>query len=220
MSQQPTLIAKTRARTTVLLITAAALALSACTGPAGAEPSASPAPVASATAIESPTPSPTSSAEATYKPATEDGPAENVPVPELPKAATIKTADGLTAFGQHWLAAVSYAYESGDLRPLHGISGDGCTVCREVSKTVNEWMTDGHWIAGGKVELVTSQTAFQATEQDRYQVVLHFSQDELRFYLPDGSLNNSVDQHDSLLMMEATFSEGSWTADVVELMDS
>ena len=81
-------------------------------------------------------------------------------------------------------------------------------------------MTDGHWIAGGKVELVASQTAFQATEEERYQVVLHFSQDELKFYLPDGNLNNSVDQHDSLLMMEATFSKGSWTADIVELMDS
>ncbi|UNK45115.1 DUF6318 family protein [Arthrobacter sulfonylureivorans] len=217
MSQQPTLIATTRVRITIFLISAAALALSACTGPAGAEPSASPAPVASELAIGSPTPSPTSSATATYKPASEDGPAENVPVPELPEAATEKTEEGLTEFSAYWLETMTYAYATGDLEPMKAISGANCTACINAAQTIETSYSDGGWMVGGGLTPASSKTNFKQTPEGEYQIVFQHRQEALDVYLMDGTHEIKSDPVDSSVMiMIAAYDGGHWVAKNVE----
>ena len=215
MSQQPTLIATTRARTTFLLVTAAALALSACTGPAGAEPSASPAPVASATAIESPTPSPTPASAPTYKPASEDGPAENVPVPELPGAATEETEEGAKAFAAYWYELLGYAYESGDTQEVRSVTSSRCSRCEKALKVIDDWHTNGRWLVGGELETTGFGDEISADSDGVYQIPVQVTYGRLSYY-SQGELHTSTPASSgSIDLFMAVFRDGAWSvADV------
>src|SRR6185312_1169890 len=99
----------------VALITSV-LVLVGCSAP----PTAAPTGSAGATTMvseETADVPPTTVAAAVYKPATADGPAENVPVPVLPGAATEFTREGLIAFTNYWYSTLGYAYETGLTAP-------------------------------------------------------------------------------------------------------
>lgn len=204
MSQQPTLIATTRARIAILLITAAALALSACTGPAGAEPSASPAPAASA-AAQSPRPT------STNKPASEDSPAENVPVPEMPDEASLKSQQGLEAFIPYWFDLLSYAYESGDLEPLKGYSGPDCFICKSFSETVREGNSGDRWIVGGKLTVTDIEDRYEPTVDGSYSPIIFLTQGDLKFYR-SGTVIATVDgfAKPKVWVVSARYEDGTW----------
>lgn len=149
------------------LLAAAALALTACGGDAEGQPDPTASPATSA-AAESPTLTP--SATPSYKPASADGPAENVPLPKMPKEAREKTHAGLEAFARHWYALLNYAYESGDVEPIRAITSAKCTRCEEVFKGIEDWDMDKSWSVGGKVEVLEVSKNFKADSSEVYQL--------------------------------------------------
>ncbi|MGW6173818.1 DUF6318 family protein [Arthrobacter sp. NPDC055138] len=213
MSQQPTLIATTRARITVIFIAAAAaLALSACTGPAGAEPSASPAPVASAPTTQSP--------DQTYKPASEDGPAENVPVPVMPDEASLKSQQGLQAFLPYWFETVSYAYETGDLAPLEQITAPGCAICKEFKKTIQAGHDGDKWIVGGQIEPTEIEDRFVETADGKYAPIVFITQQPLVIYEGDKVVGEADGFVDPLLWVATVrYVEDHWIIEGVARPD-
>ncbi|MEV7647397.1 DUF6318 family protein [Arthrobacter sp. NPDC089319] len=212
MSQQPTLIATTRARITVLFIAAAGLALSACTGPAGAEPSASPAPAASAPATQRPDP--------TYKPASENGPAENVPVPVMPDEASLKSQQGLQAFLPYWFETVSYAYETGDLTPLEQITAPGCAICKEFKKTIQAGHDGDKWIVGGQIEPTEIEDRFVETVDGKYAPIVFITQQPLVIYEDDKVVGKADGFVDPLLWVATVrYVEDHWIIEGVARPD-
>ncbi|MGM0929939.1 MAG: DUF6318 family protein [Actinomycetota bacterium] len=205
MSQQPTLIATTRARTTFLLITAAALALSACTGPAGAEPSASPAPAASAPASQIPDPT------SAYRPASEDGPAENVPVPEMPSEASLKSQQGLEAFIPYWFSVFSYAYETGDVSLMASKTTDECRLCQEMVNAIEAGHAGERWIVGGQLQVTDIEDRFVETGDGTYAPIIFVSQAPLTFYESDAAIGEADGIPEPMLWVATVkFSDGQW----------
>ena len=99
MNRRTKLETYTRARSSVFAVLAVtALGLTACGGDAEGEPGSSASPATSAVASETATPSATPK----YKPASADGPAENVPVPTMPSDAALKSQQGLESFIPYW----------------------------------------------------------------------------------------------------------------------
>ena len=203
------------------VVVAGALVLSGCSG--SGEPDAdaaeTPSMSASATASESPSPSPSSSA--VYKPASAEGPAENVPLPVMPEEAKVESKEGLIAFARHWYDLANYGYETGDVEPLKAISGPDCTACNGLYSTIGKGYVEGDWIAGATVEVTSIASDFILTEAGEYQVLVMFIQEPIEAYGPGGHHYNTIGEGTPYVqLVEAVFSDGVWTAnEVVTVQD-
>ena len=199
------------------LLAAAALALTACGGDAEGQPdpTASPAPSAAAE-----TPTPTPEATPKYKPASADGPAENVPLPKMPVTAKEKSEKGLKEFVKFWYATLSYAYETGDMGPLESVSGSGCKGCLRVKETISEWHAGGKWIAGGELSVTGSVIkTFEPSSNGAYQVLNQVDQQKLEFYSKAGSPEHAIKKEIGIIdVMDAEFKDGQCYAKNVEGM--
>src|SRR5438067_5037897 len=131
------------------------LVVSGCAGTNSPQTSGSPNSSASESGSPTPTPTPTP----VYKPADAKGRAENVPVPVLPEDAKAKTKEGLEAFARYWYSTLSYAYETGDMKPLEAITSPTCTTCNSVKQSISSWHADGRWLAGGALVVQGTQSA-------------------------------------------------------------
>jgi hypothetical protein len=134
----------------VAAVAVSALLLTGCNS--GGDPNnggtSSESPTASSTASPSPTPT----ATPVYVPASASGPAQNVPVPVLPEVAKTETKEGLEAFARYWFQLLSYGYETGDTKPLEGVSGPNCVFCAGLRDGLVAAWNDGQWVLGGTIE--------------------------------------------------------------------
>ncbi len=135
------------------LLRTSALALSSlllvagCAGSPSADmsspgPDSGPAP---ATATPTPTP--------TYKPASADGPAENVPVPEMPAIAKEHTEEGLKAFIEYYYDLIDYSYESQSTDLLSQYTNPLCGTCSQIVYDIQTDHAAGAWRVGGETNL-------------------------------------------------------------------
>lgn len=193
------------------LLAVAGLVLSGCAG--GSSPQASGTP--SSSASESASPSPTQTP--VYKPADAKGRAENVPVPVLPVEAKAETKEGLEAFTKYWYSTLSYAYETGDMKPLEAISGSACASCQRVREVVDGWHSEGRWIVGGKMIVQAAQSNFVETGPSEYQAVAQVYQETLSYYRADGSMAEETKRKPAIADIMIAVHDGSrWTANTVE----
>ena len=82
-----------------------------------------------------------------YIPASEDGPAENVPEPRLPATATELSEDGAKASVRYFWKAEEYARLSGDTEFLKLISAETCEFCEESIEGWRASYDEGVWAA-------------------------------------------------------------------------
>jgi hypothetical protein len=178
-----------------------------------AVPGVSPA-ASSAAATPSAEPTP----QAKYKPASAKGPAENVPLPQLPKAATKKTKKGLIAFAEYWFSLVNYGYETGDPGPMEALTGPNCTACNAYYKSLKAAYKGDDWMAGGKLSLESQHSDFILTPKGRYQFLAEVSQGPTTYYGPGGKIygRSKGSKKPGLQIMEATYKSGGWFVDNVE----
>ena len=207
---------------------AAVLVLSGCSGSGddpGAEAaegnSSSAAPsggsagtTASASASATPTPTPTAAA---YKPATAEGPAENVPLPVMPELAKQESEEGLEAFGEYWYAAINYGFETGNLQPFEDISGPNCIVCKSVFDIVGPGYKNEDWILGGELEIIDAHSEYVLTSKGLFQVLMQIRQDPYEYRGPNGHLYevNAGLPPTTVHLIEASYVNGNWFADNV-----
>ena len=198
---------------------AAVSLLAACTTPEASPP---PIPSGSSTTqpVESTAPAPPPTTEpAVYKPATEQGPAENVPVPVLPEAAKEFSKEGLIAFTEHWYATLGYAFETGDPEPMMAISDVACPSCEAMRKAVIAWHSEGRWIAGGAMTVVTTDTSFVPLQDGSFQVVAMVRQSNVRYFRADKTLADDKGTEPTIEdLILASYSSGEWTANNVSHM--
>lgn len=199
----------------VALFVASAFVLAGCAGGSpgpGASPDSS---LSSPSVTATPTPSPTPTA--VYRPADASGPAQNVPVPVLPAVAKTETKEGLEAFAKYWYSTLSYAYETGDMRPMEAVSKPTCQSCAKVKKVVEGWHSSGRWLEGGRVTVVAAQSKFIEVAPKQYQVILMVRQEPLSYYNSDKTLDEATPATPAIGdIMVAAYTTKGWVAETVE----
>ncbi|MDK1361175.1 DUF6318 family protein [Arthrobacter sp. zg-Y1219] len=208
---------------------AAVLVLGGCSGSGddpgaeAAEGSNSAAPSGSAVATESASASPTSTptpTAAAYKPASAEGPAENVPLPVMPEVAREKSKEGLEAFARYWFDLINYGSETGEISLAQGLSGPECEICESFYGAMEEGYVGEDWVEGGKLTIVALGTSFVETPQGRFQVILSVKQEASVNRGPNGKVfgENPADKYSFAQIMEASYVGDHWVVDLVENM--
>ncbi|CAM3532749.1 hypothetical protein E4A47_00850 [Micrococcus flavus] len=118
----------------------------ATTTTAAAPASESESSSASATAGGSTSGSPTD--DGAYVPASEKGPARNVPKPVMPEAVKEDTPEGAEAAVEYWWDAVYYLQQTNDPEPLKAVSTTECKICSSYIDTIDQIYTSGGWHTG------------------------------------------------------------------------
>ncbi|MDJ0314706.1 DUF6318 family protein [Arthrobacter sp. H35-D1] len=154
---------------------------------------------------------------AAYQPATANGPAQNVPVPTLPAKAKEFSKDGLLAFAEYWYSTLGYAFETGDPGPMMEISGSGCPNCDAMKDVVVSWNSEGRWIVGGQMHVLSQTATFKPVEDGTYQVITMVRQQNVKYYGSDKSLVEDRGPKPSIAdILVANYSSDRWIAVTVE----
>ncbi|MFC4369803.1 DUF6318 family protein [Citricoccus nitrophenolicus] len=128
-------------------------------GPTSAASTASASPSASETADTagagsgSPSTAPSASPSGSYEPATSEGPAKNVPMPEMPEAMKEPTEEGLEAALEYWWEAGYYLQLTGEAGPFEQVSADQCVICDSLADNFDEIYGSGGWSTGAEYKI-------------------------------------------------------------------
>nr|WP_231713342.1 DUF6318 family protein [Arthrobacter sp. zg-Y769] len=192
------------------------LFLTACSGASGdsGDSGAGESPSSQASsAAPSATPTPTPTPSAKYKPASAEGPAENVPLPVMPEEAKVQSKEGLEAFARHWYMAANYGYETGDVGPVQTISSPDCITCLNYYEVVDNGYRDNDWIANATIDVRDAHSDYVLTPEGRYQALAQFTQDAMEYYGPEGLQGSEdADVAPSVQLFEATWDGDEWVA--------
>ncbi len=156
-----------------------------------------------------------SAAPAVYKPADEQGKAQNVPVPVMPELAKENSKAGLEAFIGYWFQLLSYAYETGDSTMSREFSSPTCALCQHLAKSVEANYTAGRWLSGGTFQTPVVEVSWDpktSTQQGKLQVI----QQEIRYFEANGLEGRGITAatNDAAAIF-ADYRDGSWlTTDV------
>lgn len=194
-----------------LVLAGSLVALSACSGSDDPDADAAQSPSSSSSPSASPSPTPTPSA--TYKPASAEGPAENVPLPVMPEEAKVESKEGLIAFARYWYELVNYGYETGDVEPVKAVSGPDCTVCNGLYSTIQKGYENDDWFAGAVVSIDSIGSDYVPVESGSYQALIMFRQEPIEAYGPNGvHYGTTGEGRPFVQLMEAKYSAGNWMA--------
>lgn len=174
--------------------------------------------ISSTPAVETTTPPPPpTTAAPVYKPASAQGPAENVPVPVLPEKAKEFSKEGLIAFTEYWYSTLGYAFETGDPKPMMDISGTACKTCGQVGEPVNNWYAEGGWIVGGLMTVHSTTTSFETDPAGHYQVIAMVQQSPGSYYSANQTLYKAYPPTPARAdIVLATFANDQWIAQTAE----
>lgn len=115
-----------------------------------------------------------SSAQQTeYIPASEKGPAQNVPEPRLPAAATENSEEGAQAALEYFWEAEEYARLSGITDPLEVLSAQECEFCEESIQGWPASFEEGVWSVTTEELTVDITEVRVASSEDGAQSVGH-----------------------------------------------
>lgn len=191
----------------VAAVAASALLLTGCNS--GGDPNSGGTSSVSGSQTASPSATPTPTATPAYVPASASGRAQNVPVPVLPEAAKAETKEGLEAFVSYWYSTLSYAYETGDTKPLERASGPGCIFCSGLREGVAAAWNDGRWVSGGIIETPSVEARFTSGSPSFVTVQVLQKQTEIRN--ADGSLYQEPSMAtNAASQATAAFDGGGW----------
>ena len=193
---------------------------SSSAAPSGSASGASASASAGASVSESPIAMPTPPPTAAYKPASAEGPAENVPLPMMPELAKQESKEGLEAFAGYWYALANYGYETGDLGPIRLISGESCVSCNSYLRVVEGGYRGGDWMTGAEITMQDVNSNFVKTEEGYYQAVVMFLQEDLHFHEAEGFIGSQPGNSSPVVqLIEATYTPGGWFAIHIETLE-
>lgn len=87
-----------------------------------------------------------------YIPASAEGPAQNVPEPNLPAVATENTEEGAKATLEYFWEAVDFARLTGETQNLELVSSDNCDFCHDFIEDWEATYKNGQWaVSSGEV---------------------------------------------------------------------
>lgn len=185
----------------VALGIAVVVSLSACGGDANSEPTDDPT-------------EPSASSSPEYVPASADGPAQNVPVPELPDEAHEQTAEGAEAALKHWWDTLEYLYLTGDAEPMGMVSQDICELCGYHEENWTSAYADDHWIfIDGNFDIAVDDVEIQDSGASAF-VEYVVEQPSTLIYGPSGDVVDGKETESSFqpwtTYLDFNESQGHW----------
>lgn len=122
-----------------------------------------------------------------YVPASADGPAKNVPKPEMPEEMKEETPEGAKAAVQYWWETLYYLQRTGDAEPMLAVSSKDCNYCARYSEFMSDLYKNGHWHSGSSPEVESTLIATLDKEKRAVAATSLISFGEGIHYLEDGS---------------------------------
>lgn len=167
-------------------------------GPASPTTAAAPASEADSSSASATPGGPTSGSptdDGAYVPASEKGPARNVPKPVMPDAVKEDTPEGAEAAVEYWWDAVYYLQQTNDPEPLKAVSTDECALCSAYIETIDNQYNTGGWYTGTEPTVAS----IMSRDLDTYKnVTLLLDFEEGRMYTSDGGVDpESVSKKES-----------------------
>lgn len=120
-----------------------------------------------------------------YVPASEDGPAQNVPKPEMPEEMKEETEDGAKAAVQYWWDTMTYLQRTGHSEPMEAISADTCTFCNSFAGAMSTIYSEGGWHEGSTATVTSSMV--WSSEGNETTVTTTVNHEEAKQYNKDGT---------------------------------
>lgn len=173
------------------------------------EPSEDPPPSATAETTQAVTPSPTVSATPTPKPATAEGPAENIPVPDMPESARENSKNGAISFAEHYFDIINYSTATTTSDELKKLTSRECQLCGErFIDPLDTAVLNSAWQVGGEYSYrlidLLEPTANRAI------AIFNFSSAPQAIYMePNDSVVEWDAVNDGIVSFEMEF-DGSW----------
>lgn len=131
----------------------------------GSSPASSPSEAAGET---SPAPSPStgaptsadagSASSGAYVPASADGPAQNVPKPEMPEVMKEETKEGAEAAVEYFWEAHYYAEQTGDTEVFDTLYSEYCEFCTITSDSLQKDYDKDRWYSGTEISIDSLST--------------------------------------------------------------
>ncbi|WP_051619894.1 DUF6318 family protein [Haematomicrobium sanguinis] len=132
-----------------------------------------------------PTPTPTPTAAA-YKPATPEGPAENVPVPEMPAAAKKETDAGREAFIKYYFDLMNYTFAAMDPTLMSQYTSPECKYCQNLLGSVQLQASKDVYVVGGELTLNGVELVPGKDPQGVYSAQVNWDKADYRAYFKSG----------------------------------
>ncbi len=192
--------------------------LSGCAGAGSSSDESSAAASPKTSAPTTPTPAPAPTPGAVYKPASAEGPAENVPLPKMSEAAKKETEAGLEDFAKYFFQLINYGYETGDVEPVKKLSGPNCVSCMSYYGVVESGFQDDDWLTGARIHLHSISSGFVKSPRGSYQLVIDISQEPITYYRPGEAYGPPESNSSGVQVMEATFEDGAWFANAMSTL--
>ena len=151
-----------------------------------------------------------------YVPASEDGPAQNVPKPQMPEEMKEETEDGAKAAVQYWWDTMTYLQRTGDAEPMKAISAETCTFCNSFAGAMSTIYSEGGWHEGSTAT-VTSAVVW-SNEGGETTVTTTVNHEEAKQYHKDGTEDpeGADDAHNDLpwrTVLHFDSDQGTWIVD-------
>ncbi|NVM97032.1 hypothetical protein G6034_19410 [Arthrobacter sp. AETb3-4] len=138
-------------------------------------------------------------------------------MPVLPAKAREFSKAGLEAFATYWYSTLGYAFETGDSKPMMAISDPACKTCAAMESSVIPWHSEGRWIVGGQMFVLSAKTTFTQMPDSTYQVITLVRQQQVKYFRSDKSLSEDMGAKPSVAdIVVATYAGGQWRARTVE----
>ena len=112
---------------------------------------------------------------AEYIPASADGPAQNVPEPNLPAVATENTEEGAEATLKYFWEAIDYARLTGETDPIALVSHESCEFCSVYMEGWQQRYQNGDWaVVRDPVEIRINETKIHVDDEQREWTAISF----------------------------------------------
>lgn len=156
-----------------------------------------------------------STSSGAYVPASAEGPAQNVPKPEMPAAMKEETEEGAEAAVEYFWDALHYAERTGDTTLLDETYSEYCEFCIASSKTMNSIYESGGWSTGESTEI---ESIIARRSEHGYILTLVRNSSAVEIYSESGAVNEDASggsSENEPWIAEAAYLEdrGQWVID-------
>lgn len=154
--------------------------------------------------------------EGEYRPADEQGPAQNVPKPVKPEGMNVESAEGLEKFLGYWKDSVNYGMQTGDFSYAKPLISEDYAGDAEVYAWATELYDRGGWLVGGLREVKLGANLLTSHGEGRYTWVGLLPTSSTYSYIDDAKdyLDNSWTTEQPV-EFQVHYTNGAWKVDGV-----
>lgn len=158
--------------------------------------------------------------EGEYRPADEQGPAQNVPKPVKPEGMNEETAAGLEKFILYWNDCVNYGIQTGDFSYAKPLISEDYATDHEFYIWAEEIYKRGGWIVGGRREAVLGEGRLAAQGNGVYIWGGNLNVEDIQAYLDGpGAIGDGSYSRGKEIQYVTNFVNGAWQIVGVETVE-